>query len=156
MKIAPLFSGIALVTLGSGAAHADQEADRCSLETLRGTLAYAFVNSPPLTLPGAPYLGGTPTSSSGEEYYDGKGHMKYYQFVSDGTHSYTYSGTGTYTITDKCIATVNYEYEGAQSGSPWVYFVVPDGSGYYWNSNQNAGLLSAGRVTRISHADLIP
>jgi len=54
-----------------------------------------------------------PTSSSGEEYFDGKGHMKYYEFVSDGVHTYTYDGTGTYTITAKCLATVTYEYEGA-------------------------------------------
>jgi hypothetical protein len=37
-----------------------------------------------------------------------------------------------------------------------VYFVVPDGSGYYWNDNQNTGTLSAGRSTRISLTDLLP
>jgi hypothetical protein len=156
MKITHLVSGIALLALGTGPALADPEvdSDHCNLETLHGTLAYAFVESPPGQFQGG--LVGIPTSSSGEEYYDGKGHMKYYQFVSDGTNSYTNSGTGTYTITKNCIATVTYEYDGAQSGIPWVYFVVPDGSGYYWNSNQGAGVLSAGRVTRISHADLIP
>ncbi len=155
MKIAHLVSSMTLFTLGTIAAQAGTDADHCSLESLQGTLAYAFVSaSTPLT-PSTP-ISGQPTSSSGEEYYDGKGHMKYFQYVSDGDHSYTNSGTGTYTITTNCIATVTYEYDGQPSGIPWVYFVVPDGSGYYWNNNQNEGLLSAGRVTRISRADLLP
>jgi hypothetical protein len=155
MKLPHLVSGLALLALGTGAAHADADDDHCSLESLHGTLAYAFVSSSTPGSVSTPHSG-QPTSSSGEEYYDGKGHMKYYQFVSDGDHSYTYSGTGTYTITAKCVATVTYEYAGSQSGNPWTYFVAPDGSGYYWNSNQNDGTLSAGRVTRISRADLIP
>jgi hypothetical protein len=155
MKITRLVCAIALLALGTGAVYADPDADHCSLESLHGTLAYAFVSFSPTYMPGAPVVA-LPSSSSGEEYYDGKGHMKYYQFVSDGNHSYTYAGTGTYTITEKCIATVTYEYDGAQSGIPWTYFVAPDGNGYYWNNNQNAGALSAGRATRISRADLIP
>ena len=147
--------GLAVLALSTSVAYAGEDAEHCSLESLHGTLAYAFVSMSPPYSPGTPFVQ-QPTSSSGEEYYDGKGHLKYTQFVNDGDHTYTYSGTGTYTITANCVATVTYEYDGAQSGTPWTYFVAPDGSGYYWNNNQNEGALSAGRVTRISRADLIP
>jgi hypothetical protein len=159
MKVAHAVSGIVLLALGTGLALADPDpvtdADHCSLATLHGTLAYTDVSLAAPASPGIPFVA-QPNSESGEEYYDGKGHLKYYQFVSDGYHSYTYSGTGTYTITANCIATVTYEYDGLQTGLPWVYFVTPDGTGYYYNNNQNHGRLSAGRVTRISLADLIP
>jgi hypothetical protein len=95
--------------------------------------------------------GGAQWSGSGQESYDGKGHMKYYELQSYGVQTYTYSGTATYTITADCIATVTYDSETI----PWVYFVSPDGDHYYWNNNQGNGAIGAGRVDRISRALLV-
>jgi hypothetical protein len=91
------------------------------------------------------------SSSSGQESYDGKGHMKYYEFYSDGISTATFSGTGTYTISDNCIATVTYDSER----TPWKYFVSADGEHYYWNNNQGNGVITSGRADRTSHALLV-
>jgi hypothetical protein len=145
-----MFLAAGLSILAFTAVRADDGAQQCTLESLHGTLAYAYEEAAsPQPVPPIGFLA-LPASGSGMESYDGKGHMKYYELYSDGINSYTYTGTGTYTITSNCIATVIYEYQGAQSGNPWTYFVSPDGSGYFWNNNQNQGLIAGGRVVRIS------
>jgi len=94
---------------------------------------------------------GAASSGSGQESYDGKGHMKYHELYSDGVSSQTYSGTGTYTVTENCIATVTYDSEVV----PWVYFVSADGEHCYWNNNQGTGSFNAGRADRISRGLLV-
>jgi hypothetical protein len=120
----------------------DSGPQTCSLETLHGTMVYATIAS----------NHGVQWSESGQESYDGKGHMKYYELLSYGGVPQTYVGTGTYTITANCIATVTYDVGIA----PWVYFVSADGEHYYWNNNQNTGVLGAGRADRVSKALLVP
>jgi hypothetical protein len=93
-----------------------------------------------------------PYSSSGMESYDGHGHMKYYELQSDGITSHVWTGTGTYTITPNCIATIIYDGDVAD---PWTYFVAPDGSAYYYNNNLNSGHIGGGHVDRISRALLV-
>src|SRR3977135_3349101 len=94
---------LASASLCSFALSAEPPADRgthhCSLETLHGTMVYATTAS----------NHGVQWSLSGQESYDGKGHMKYYEFLSYGGEPQTYVGTGTYTITANCIATVTYD-----------------------------------------------
>jgi hypothetical protein len=128
--------------LGLAAISASAAEEYCTLESLHGTMAWSEVTS---TAQGAA------SSGSGQESYDGKGHMKYYEFYSDGVSSQTYSGTGTYTVTENCIATVTYDSEVV----PWVYFVSADGEHYYWNNNQGTGNFSAGRADRISRGLLV-
>ena len=66
---------------------------------MRGTYAWAYA----ATNSGGPY------STSGRESYDGYGHVKWFQlFNSAGTESFTYSGTGTHTMTADCVASVVY------------------------------------------------
>jgi hypothetical protein len=89
-------------------------ATHCTLGTLHGTMAWSAVAS----------TQGVQSSGSGQESYDGKGHMKYHEFQSTGFQTQTFSGTRTYTITADCIATVTYDSENV----PWVYFVAADGS----------------------------
>jgi hypothetical protein len=120
----------------------DEGASHCTVNTLHGTMAWSTTILGPT---------GPLSSGSGQESYDGKGHMKYYEFYSDGITTTTYSGTGTYTISDNCIATVTYDSEVV----PWVYFVSADGEHYYWNNNQGTGVLNSGRADRISHALLV-
>lgn len=114
----------------------------CSLATMFGTMAYS----------GAGETGGVPHSSSGMESYDGKGHLKYYELYSDGITQHKWIGTGTYTITANCIATVIYDDDVAD---PWTFFVAPDGSVYYYNNNLGLGSVAAGRSDRISRALLV-
>jgi hypothetical protein len=121
---------------------ADDGPQHCSLETLHGTMVYATTAS----------NHGVQWSLSGQESYDGKGHMKYYELLSYGGEPQTYAGTGTYTITANCIATVTYD----AGNPPWVYFVSADGEHYYWNNNQNSGVIGAGRADRVSKALLVP
>lgn len=120
----------------------DEGASHCKIDTLHGTMAWSTTI---LTATGAV------SSGSGQESYDGKGHMKYYEFYSDGITSTTYSGTATYTITDNCVATVTYDSEVV----PWLYFVSADGEHYYWNNNQGSGVINSGRADRISRALLV-
>jgi hypothetical protein len=142
---ASLACAFALGLGGIATAAADDASEFCSLASLHGSYAWSATSQ----------SASGPTSSSGMESYDGAGHMKWYNITSNGAYSYTSSGTGTYTIGTNCIATVTYDYNGVQSGLPWTYFVAPDGSGYYWNNNQEAGTIAAGRVDRISHAQLL-
>jgi hypothetical protein len=101
---------------------------------------------------GAGETRGVPHSSSGMESYDGKGHLKYYELYSDGITQHKWIGTGTYTITANCIATVIYDGDVAD---PWTFFVAPDGSVYYYNNNLGLGSVAAGRSDRISKALLV-
>ncbi len=80
----------------AGVAHSDGARSTCSLASLKGTYAWSTstLNS------------SSPESSSGMESYDGAGHMKYYEYSSNGTTQYTAAGTATYSITANCIATV--------------------------------------------------
>lgn len=142
MKTSILAVGVAALSLACASGQADVGPTHCSLATLSGTLAWSGT-----TL----HLNGTPTAGSGFEYYDGHGHMKYYEQWSDGTTSATYSGTGTYTLTANCIATVIYD--GVQ---PWTYFVAPDGSRYYYSNTLDTGGISAGKVEKVSPTDLVP
>lgn len=134
--------GVALLGLAAFGAHADDAPTHCSLATLNGTMVYTSVFA----------KNGAPRSTSGQESYDGKGHMKYFGYSSDGlTHS-TFTGTATYTISADCVATVTYDYETV----PWIYFVSADGSHYYWNNNQAAGAVASGSADLVSKALLVP
>ena len=113
----------------------------CTLATLRGTLSW-----------NATYTkSGVVRAGSGFESYDGAGHLKYTELVSDGATTSTYSGTGTYTITAGCIASVTYD----GYGPAFVYFVAPDGSSYVWTNNQNQGAVVSGRAERVSRELLV-
>lgn len=129
----------AMVLLAS--ATAAQAAGGCSLATLHGTMAWQATYT----------SNGSPRAGSGFESYDGAGHLKYTELVSDGTTTTPYTGTGTYTITEGCIASVTYD----GGGKPFKYFVAPDGSAYYWTNNQNAGAVVSGRADRVSLIQLV-
>lgn len=122
----------------------DATPTHCSIATLKGTMVYASISQNAQN--------GVKWSLSGQETYDGKGHMKYHELLSYGTDAESYTGTGTYTIGVNCIATVLYDVGSA----PWTYFVSADGSHYYWNDNQDDGVISAGRADRVSTALLLP
>jgi hypothetical protein len=143
MKVSTLAACSLLFSFAANPVSAtDGGATHCTLDTLHGTMAWST------TLMRAT---GAVSSGSGQESYDGKGNMKYYELYSDGVISTTYSGTGTYTVSDNCIATVTYDSETV----PWVYFISPDGDHYYWNNNQGQGVINSGRADRISHALLV-
>jgi len=77
----------------------DDTASTCSIATMLGTYVWAYA----ATNAGGPY------STSGRESYDGHGNFKWFQlFNSGGTATFTYSGTGTYTMTADCVASVVY------------------------------------------------
>jgi len=142
MKNLILVGGVTAVMLASTPSFAGDGKGHCSLETLNGTLAWSGVTQ---------HLNGTPSAGSGFEYYDGHGHMKYYEQYSDGVTSGIYTGTGTYTLSSNCIATV--VYDGVQT---WTYFVAADGSRYYYSNTLNTGGISAGKLEKVSDADLVP
>ncbi len=143
MKKSVGISYVLLLACAAFAASAEDEgASHCKLDTLHGTMAWST------TLATAR---GVVSSGSGQESYDGKGNMKYYEFYSDGVTSSTYTGTATYTISENCIATVSYDSEVV----PWVYFISADGEHYYWNNNQGTGIVNSGRADRVSHALLV-
>jgi hypothetical protein len=145
MSKSMILTGASILGLAAVNAGAQEEGPRhCSLETLHGTMVYATIAKNKDN--------GVEWSESGQESYDGKGHMTYYEFLSYGDQPQTYTGTGTYTITANCIATVTYD----KGISPWVYFVSADGEHYYWNNNQDTGVLGAGRADRVSKALLVP
>jgi hypothetical protein len=138
MVLMPLRACCALVlTLGFVSAHAE-ESGTCSLETLRGTMSWYVTST----------RAGVPHAASGFESYDGHGHLKYTELDSDGSTTSSYTGTGTYTITEDCQASVTYD----GVGPAFVYFVAPDGSSYVWSNNQNAGTVASGRAERVSRA----
>ena len=140
---------VAIAVLGLSA-HAvfanevDTEKATCSLASLHGTYAWGYAATD----------NGEPYSTSGRESYDGKGSFKWYQlYNSGGVSPAVYSGTGTYTITADCVASV--VYDGFHGNTPYTYFVIPDGDGYFWNNNFSEGTVSGGRVTRITKALLV-
>jgi hypothetical protein len=140
-KATALFAFIGTLSFGSVSALADTPTT-CSLATMRGTMAFA----------GTGEKSGVPYSVSGMESYDGQGHLKYYELQSDGITQHKWTGTGTYTITTNCIATVVYDGDVVD---PWTFFVAPDGSVFYYNNNLGLGNVAAGRSDRISRALLI-
>lgn len=130
--------------LGFGAipAFADSPPTTCSVATLHGTYAFAGTAIKNLVWSG----------TSGMETYDGHGNIKYYQLESDGITQNKFTGTGTYTITANCIATVIYDNDVTDV---WTYFVAPDGSIFYYNNNLGLGKVSATHEDRISKALLV-
>jgi hypothetical protein len=130
-----------VVSLAAAHPAAAEAPSSCSLATLHGTMAWS-----------ATYTDfGVPEAGSGFESYDGHGNLKYSQIFSNGTTTINYTGTGTYTITAGCIASVTYD----GIGPAWQYFVAPDGSAYFWTNNQNIGRVASGKVERISEALLV-
>jgi hypothetical protein len=132
---------ISFLSLSAAPAVADTPTS-CSLATMRGTYGFA----------GTGVRRGVPYSGSGFESYDGQGHLKYYELQSDGMTQNKYSGTGTYTITANCIATIIYD---GITTEVWTYFVAPDGDVFFWNNNLGYGNVSGGREDRISRALLV-
>jgi len=139
--------GVAVLGLIASVASANEfegEKVNCSLATLHGTYAWGYA----ATDAGGPY------STSGRESYDGKGHLTWYQLYNSGGYSpAVYSGTGTYTMTADCVASV--VYDSFHRSVPYTYFVIPDGNGYFWNNNFGDGTVSGGHVSRISKALLV-
>jgi len=122
----------------AGSAYAD---NACSLATLRGTMGWSAMYQ----------KAGTPRAASGFESYDGLGHLSYTEIVSDGYTTSRYTGTGTYTLGSDCVAHVTYD----GGGTPFDYFVAPNGSAYFWTNNQNMGATSAGKAERVSMSLLV-
>lgn len=137
--------GAATLVLGLSAhpAFAQVSPSSCSLATLRGTYSWFSV---------ATNIYSGPNSSSGMESYDGRGNMKYYQKSSDGVTPRTDVGTGTYTITANCIATVIYD---GDTQNPFTLFVDPNGNAFYWNNNLGFGQISGARSERTTRALLV-
>lgn len=130
-------TGISVVlTLWATSAFADGSAS-CTLATLHGTYAFSGTGAD----------NGVPYSTSGRETYDGRGHIHYSQLWDEGGVSSLYEGTGTYTMDADCVAHATYG-----PNNHWTYFVAPDGSVFYFNNNNNAGVMSAGHEDRISFA----
>jgi hypothetical protein len=113
----------------------------CSTATLKGTLAFAVEKT----------TAGVPQASAGMESYDGAGNLHYEQTDSGGYSTTSYKGTGTYTITSGCVASVYYD----GSATPFVYFVAPNGSAFWWINNQNTGTVAAGKETRVATALIV-
>jgi hypothetical protein len=131
-----------VLVLGLGGAHlavAEDTPITCSAATLHGTYAFA----------GAGTDSGVPYTTSGRETYDGAGHIKYYQLWDEAGVTYTYTGTGTYTMSPDCVATAIY---GGNAARRWTYFTGPEGSVFYYNNNVNGGVESAGHEDRVSRA----
>jgi hypothetical protein len=141
-KLLTVTSALVLGFMALSASAEDEGSSHCNLDTLHGTMAWSTTVFRATA---------AVSSGSGQESYDGKGNMKYYEIYSDGVVSTTYSGTATYTISDNCIATVTYDSEVV----PWVYFVSADGDHYYWNNNQRTGVINSGRADRVSRALLV-
>ena len=114
----------------------------CSLATLHGTYAWG----------GASIKNQVWSGSSGMESYDGQGHLKYFELQSDGVTQYRWTGTGTYTITANCIATVLYD---GDTTDQWTYFVAPHGGVFYYNNNLGLGRAGGGQEDRISWTLLV-
>jgi hypothetical protein len=141
MKELSILSASVLV-LGLGGApltFADDTPNTCSVATLRGTYAFSGVGTD----------SGVPYTTSGRETYDGAGHIKYYQLWEEGGATYTYTGTGTYTMSADCVATAIY---GGNTARRWTFFTGPEGSVIYYNNNTtgNSGIESAGHEDRVS------
>ena len=109
----------------------------CSDATLHGTVMVALERS----------INGTPASAVTMESWDGTGHLQYRE-IDNGTSwtSGLYAGTGTYSISSDCIATVHYD---GDTTDPWHYYIDPDGRGYAWVNEINTGRVAS------SHAELV-
>jgi hypothetical protein len=142
-KLLILPACISALGLSAGSVFAaDSTPLACSLATLHGTYAFAGTGIKNLVWSG----------TSGMESYDGHGNLKYHELESDGITQNTFTGTGTYTITANCIATVIYDGDVTDR---WTLFVAPDGSVFYYNNNLGFGKVSAGHEDRISKALLV-
>jgi len=108
----------------------------CSTQSLLGTMSFSVEKS----------ASGAPTASIGQEIYDGSGSLTYLQTDTDGLTTTPYSGTGTYSISSRCVASVYYD---GTSTDPFIYFVSPGGNAYWWINNQNSGIVAAGKATRV-------
>jgi len=140
------FSSLAaasILGLTASQAPAQVSPSGCSAATLRGTYAWFVV---------ATNIHTGPYSASGMESYDGRGNMKWYQKSSDGVTQRTDTGTGTYTITANCVATVIYD---GDTVNPFTSFVAPDGRAFYWNNNFGFGGISGARAERTTRALLV-
>ncbi len=138
----PLVAFVLFSTVAAGSTRAKEESPTsCSLATLHGTMAWSSTYTD----------AGVPGAASGFESYDGHGNLKYTQIRSDGYKTWNFTGTGTYTITASCVASVIYD----GYGSPFVYFVAPNGSAYFWVNNQNSGRVAAGKAERVTDALLV-
>ena len=130
-----LTAGIAaLSVLRANPAVADSAAT-CTLATLHGTYAFSGTGTD----------GAVPYSTSGRETYDGNGHIHYYQLWDEAGVTTTYEGGGTYTMEAGCVAHASYG-----PANHWTYFVATDGHAFYYNNNNNTGLVSAGHEDRIA------
>jgi hypothetical protein len=127
--------------LAIGAYTAGPALATCNDATLHGTVAAAINKT----------SSGAPTATAYIESWDGAGHLQYQESDSQGYSHQTYFGTGTYQISKECIATVYYD--GATT-NPYLYYVAPNGQGYWWANNQNVGVVAAGHAELISK-DLI-
>jgi len=112
----------------------------CTLETLRGR----YVRSAEWTT-----TTGVPMAGASLEDYDGAGNVSFLQTNSNGiTSSIGQQSTGTYTITDRCIASISKN--GAATNPKALYFVAPDGSTFWWMNVNNTEDLIASKGVRTS------
>lgn len=108
----------------------------CTPKTLRGTFGRS----------GEGTNNGVPFATADFEFYDGAGNATYVSTLSNGSGTTTYRGTATYTITDRCVASVYVN----GSTSPTTYFVAPDGSAYWWMNNNDDGVVIGGKAPRVA------
>jgi len=108
----------------------------CTLTTLRGTFGRS----------GQGTDNGVPFATADFEFYDGAGNATYVSTSSNGSGTNTHRGTATYTITDRCVASVYAD----GSTSPTLYFVAPDGSAYWWMNNNDVGVVIGGKAPRVA------
>jgi hypothetical protein len=113
----------------------------CSTATLKGTLAFAVEKT----------VTGTAQASAGLESYDGAGNLAYTQTDSDGSTTTNYKGTGTYTVASNCVVSVYYD----GGSTPFIDFVAPNGSAFWWINNQNTGIVAAGKESRVTVALIV-
>lgn len=132
-----------ILALGASPASAQVQPSSCTVASLRETYAWFVV---------ATNIYNGPYSASGMESYDGRGNMTWYQKLSNGVNQRTDTGTATYTITTNCIATVIYD---GDTFNPFVSFVAPDGSAFWWNNNFGFGGISGAKAERTTRALLI-
>ena len=69
-----------------------------------------------------------------------------FEAYSDGYTSTAHSGSGTHTITDRCVASI---HSNGVTDSMTV-FVASDGSAYWCVNMRNDGVASGGNATRVS------
>lgn len=108
----------------------------CTLTTLRGTFGRS----------GQGTNNGVPFATADFEFYDGAGNARYVSTFSDAIGTNTHHGTATYTITDRCVASVYID----GSTSPAIYLVAPDGSAYWWMNNNDVGIVIGGKAPRVA------